>query len=100
MDGGNAAAELERVRKRLASLYAERGRLQRDLAVLEARLASELAAAGNPRVIESASVTNNSSSREKIELFRRLFVGRPDVFPVRWESARTGRIRIFTRLFQ
>ena len=88
---GNAAADVERVRKRLASLDAERARLQRELEALEAQLTSEPAAASNLWVIESASVTNSSSSREKVELFRRLFAGRPDVFPVRWESSRTGR---------
>ena len=91
VDRGNAAAGLERVRKRLASLDAERGRLQRELAALEARLASELVPARIPPALESAPVTNNSSSREKVELFRRLFFGRPDVFPVRWESGRSGR---------
>lgn len=91
VDGGNAAADLKRVRMRLASLDAERGRLQRELAALEARLAIERATEEGLRAVESASVTNSSSSREKVELFRRLFVGRPDVFPVRWESARTGR---------
>jgi hypothetical protein len=31
------------------------------------------------------------SSADKIALFRRLFRGRTDFFPVRWESPRTGR---------
>ena len=38
-----------------------------------------------------APVTNNSPSIEKVEMFRRLFAGRPDVFPVRWENKKTGR---------
>ena len=38
-----------------------------------------------------APVTNSSPSVEKIGLFRRLFAGRPDVFPVRWENKNTGR---------
>jgi hypothetical protein len=28
---------------------------------------------------------------EKVELFRQLFAGRPDVFPVRWENRKDGR---------
>lgn len=31
------------------------------------------------------------STEEKLALFRRLFQGRTDVFPVRWESASTGK---------
>ena len=90
-DQGNIAADLVRVRKRLASLDAERSQLQRELEALEARQASERVSVANLSAIENAPVTNNSSSREKVELFRRLFAGRPDVFPVRWESSRSGR---------
>jgi hypothetical protein len=36
-------------------------------------------------------VTQNSSPEAKIELFRSLFRGRTDVFPVRFESQRTGK---------
>lgn len=35
---------------------------------------------------EPAQVTNNSSATSKIKLFRRLFKGREDVYPVRWEN--------------
>lgn len=31
------------------------------------------------------------SSKEKIALFRRLFRGRTDVYPIRWESQKTGK---------
>jgi len=34
---------------------------------------------------------SNLSTAEKVALFRRLFRGRTDVYPVRWESATTGR---------
>lgn len=37
-----------------------------------------------------ASVTNGSPSSEKVALFRSLFAGRPDVFPVRWENRKTA----------
>ncbi len=33
----------------------------------------------------------NSPIEKKIALFRRLFRGRPDVFPIRWENRTTGR---------
>ena len=42
-------------------------------------------------------VTQNSSPEVKIKLFRSLFRGRTDVFPVRFESQRTG-IRLFASL--
>ncbi|MCB1852245.1 MAG: DEAD/DEAH box helicase, partial [Gammaproteobacteria bacterium] len=34
---------------------------------------------------------SNLSTAEKVSLFRHLFRGRTDVYPVRWESATTGR---------
>ena len=38
-----------------------------------------------------ASVTKDSSSAEKIALFRSLFKGREDVYAIRWESRKTGK---------
>jgi superfamily II DNA or RNA helicase len=47
------------------------------------------------RIVPSAEAENpidrNSTIRQKIALFRRLFRGRPDVFPIRWENRTTGR---------
>ncbi|MER9877370.1 DEAD/DEAH box helicase family protein [Mesorhizobium sp. M0195] len=84
-------AELARVRARLADLAAERQQLQREMAALEARLAAEHAPAVKQPSFENAPVTNGSPSHEKVHLFRNLFTGRPDVFPVRWENRKTGR---------
>jgi superfamily II DNA or RNA helicase len=36
-------------------------------------------------------VTNTSPAAEKVTLFRRLFAGRADVFPLRWDNAKTRR---------
>ncbi|WP_154071315.1 TOTE conflict system archaeo-eukaryotic primase domain-containing protein [Bradyrhizobium lablabi] len=36
-------------------------------------------------------IDRNSTIKEEIALFRRLFRGRSDVFPVRWENRATGR---------
>jgi hypothetical protein len=36
-------------------------------------------------------VTATSSTAVKVDLFRRLFVGRPDVFPIRCENRKAGR---------
>lgn len=90
-DPSDTAAELARVRARLAGLDAERLQLQRELEALEVRHASELASEAKHPAFENAPVTNNSSSREKVELFRSLFAGRPDVFPVRWENTKSDR---------
>ena len=40
---------------------------------------------------KSQLVTQDSSPEAKIELFRSLFRGRTDVFPLRFESQRTGK---------
>lgn len=75
----------------MAKLDTERLQLQRELEALEARQVSELSAKANRPTFENAPVTNNSSSRDKVDLFRSLFAGRPDVFPVRWENGKSGR---------
>jgi len=80
-------ADLARVRARLADLDAER----REIETLEVRLAAEHTPVVTQSSFETAAVTNSSSSHEKVDLFRRLFAGRPDVFPVRWENRKTGR---------
>jgi len=82
--------EIARIRRRLADLDAERGRLERELETLEQNLTSD-GRSGEPLFFADAPVTNSSSSAEKIALFRRLFAGRSDVFPVRWENRKTGR---------
>ncbi|MDY6951103.1 MAG: DEAD/DEAH box helicase family protein [Thermodesulfobacteriota bacterium] len=46
---------------------------------------------GRSSAIGLASVTSVSSEKEKIRLFRTLFRGREDVFPRRFESAKTGK---------
>ena len=78
--------EAARIRKRLARLAAEAAELTSRLGELEAREPST-------RYGErpAGPVTNTSTPSEKIALFRSLFCGRQDVFPKRWENARTGR---------
>lgn len=78
------------MRRRLADLDAERARLAHELETLKQKLRSDSRPSERP-FLADAAVTNNSSSTEKIELFRRLFAGRPDVFPVRWDNRKTGR---------
>lgn len=71
----------------MAALQAENARL---IALLEAhdiewRL--PMSAMGPPRSPESSRL----STTDKVTLFRRLFRGRADVFPIRWESKTSGK---------
>lgn len=78
--------EAARIRERLARLATERAELTARLGELESR---------RPTVRDgkrpAGPVTKRSTPSEKIALFRALFCGREDVFPRRWENARTGR---------
>ena len=84
--------EVTHIRARLASLDAERAVLEERLAAFERRCDAPTsvdrpaAQAANP-----TTITTSSSTAEKVSLFRRLFAGRPDIFPVRWENQKAGR---------
>ncbi|MFA5920047.1 MAG: DEAD/DEAH box helicase family protein [Methylococcaceae bacterium] len=41
--------------------------------------------------IVDAKVTQQSASKDKVNLFRDLFKGRDDVYPKRWENSKTGK---------
>ncbi len=43
------------------------------------------------QLIVRATVTQQSSSKDKVNLFRDLFKGRDDVYPKRWENSNTGK---------
>ncbi|MDQ0469801.1 TOTE conflict system archaeo-eukaryotic primase domain-containing protein [Labrys wisconsinensis] len=84
--------EIARVRARLASLDAERAELSTTLGEFEHRRASRVRADHHSVLAANApTVTATSSTTDKVALFRRLFVGRADVFPMRWENRKTGR---------
>jgi len=78
--------EIASLRARLNELEAERGTLSERLERLQSQ-----AATGSVLNSASASVTGESRAAEKIALFRRLFAGRTDVFPLRWENRNTGK---------
>ena len=80
------AGEAARVRERLARLDAERAELERRLAELM-RPTSMQPASANP----GGTVTNRSPTSDKIALFRSLFRGREDAYPLRWENTAKGR---------
>jgi hypothetical protein len=84
--------QIVRIRARLASLEAERVELEASLAEIERRKAA--AQPIGPRsisVVNAPTVTTASPTADKVALFRRLFAGRSDVFPLRWENAKTGK---------
>ena len=71
--------------KLLAKLQAENARL---ISLLESRA---IEWRPQPVSLPSASETSKLSTGEKVALFRRLFRGRTDVYPIRWESKTTGK---------
>ena len=71
----------------LVALRAENARL---IALLEAH-GIEWQAPTRSTIRAEAPAPNPSSTAAKVALFRRLFRGRTDVFPIRWESNNSGR---------
>ena len=78
--------DIAAIEKRLSELDAERIALQSHLAQLRAQPDPTVLPAIRP-----GEVTRHSSPTEKIALFRSLFRGRTDLFPLRWSNSRTGR---------
>ena len=92
MDNREEDEEIGRIRARLKSLEAERAELEARLDELERPRAPLLRADHQSvLVVNAPTVTAASGTADKVALFRRLFVGRPDVFPVRWDNRKTGR---------
>lgn len=73
----------EALKARIRELEAECQRLRKENLSLKAKEAAPSTCA--PSVSE-ADVTHLSASEEKIALFRELFRGRRDVYPVRWDN--------------
>ena len=83
--------EIEQVRARLAANEAERKELEAALRDLVNRCSAAAADYSSPTIADASRVMAASSAAEKIALFRRLFAGRADVFPVRWENRKTAK---------
>jgi hypothetical protein len=77
--------EPSRIRAQLAAIEIERLRLEARLREIESEQKP------SPPPLLPATVTNGSPAADKIALFRRLFAGRTDVFPARWENPKSGR---------
>jgi hypothetical protein len=84
--------EIAKVRARLRQLAAERIEIVAGVRELELPFTHAVSPASEPpRTGASEAITSASPAAEKVALFRRLFVGRADVFPVRWDNKMNGR---------
>jgi superfamily II DNA or RNA helicase len=83
--------EIEQVRARLAANEAERKELEAALRNLVSRCSAAATDYSSPILADAPRVMAASSAAEKIALFRCLFAGRADVFPVRWENRKTAK---------
>ncbi|MCQ2479351.1 MAG: DEAD/DEAH box helicase family protein [Clostridia bacterium] len=72
-------------------LKKENAELKAEIARLSGTVVSENSCEGEVVCPQNAAVDKFSSSQEKINLFRSLFVGREDVFAKRWHSKTTGK---------
>jgi hypothetical protein len=70
---------------RLTALEHERGEIVAEIKTL--RSAGKVVPSGKP----GDPIDRNSAIEKKIALFRRLFRGRSDVYPIRWENRKSGR---------
>lgn len=88
--------EIERLiaqtERELAFLDSKRSYLLEKLKDLEAERDSITAISFKAiDIFQEAPITNQSSEAEKISLFRKIFKGREDVYPRRFESRKTGK---------
>ena len=91
IDESEKERDAARIQARLKSLEAERIELESKLSELQ-RHPAQLAFFDSPPLnANQVTVTAASSTSGKIALFRRLFVGRSDVFPIRWENRKAGK---------
>jgi hypothetical protein len=86
--------ELEEMQRELARLREENAELRRRLGMSVAEPTLSYSEKSEESSLGGASVsllTADSSTREKILLFRNLFRGREDVFAVFWTNERSGK---------
>ena len=85
-------ARISELVARLTALERERAEIVVEIDTLRSARSEKTAAI---KVVPSARagdpIDRNSPIEKKIALFRRLFRGRSDVFPIRWENRTTGR---------
>src|SRR5258708_18199682 len=85
-------ARISKLVARLRELERERAEIVAEINTLRSTQSEGTAAIkAVPSAKTGDPIDRNSSIKQKIALFRRLFRGRPDVFPIRWENRTTGR---------
>ena len=72
-------------------LTEENNRLKKEISELKAKFSVDTLPKKNTFQLQNTAVTMQSSTQEKIALFRSLFFGREDVFARRWYSNTTGK---------
>jgi hypothetical protein len=83
--------DVARIRARLRSLEAERVKLENKFSELQRRPAQFAFSDNLSTGANHPAVTATSSISDKVALFRRLFSGRSDIFPIRWDNRKTGK---------
>jgi len=73
---------IDEIQRRLGELEIEKQSLEAELRRLEAEASSRRSV---------CQARPNLSNQEKISIFRRLFRGREDVFPSRWDNSKIGK---------
>jgi superfamily II DNA or RNA helicase len=86
------AVRLAELKKRIAALNDERTAIAAEIAALEQAQMLEMPF---PNIVSlervGQVVDRNSKTNQKISLFREMFRGRIDVFPMRWDNAKSGK---------
>lgn len=85
MTDRNSDERIEAIQDRLALLDGERQALQNELVSIERQHRTP-----KNDVRPGSAVTAASPADQKVALFRRLFAGREDVFPLRWQNPKTA----------
>ena len=85
-------AEIARRRDAVSALDLQRAAAEHELQRLEAELAAIDQTGSDARSnLVDAGVPSPATAAEKVALFRSLFRGRHDVYPKRWDNAKSGR---------
>jgi len=82
----NLEQRITALEQKIQDTDAERYALFQELSKLKNQQQQNLA-----QLIIGVTVTLQSSSKDKVNLFRDLFKGRDDVYPKRWENSKTGK---------
>jgi hypothetical protein len=83
-------SRLNELRERLATIDRERAEVTKLIDQIESERPPK-ATTSESSITPNGKINQNSTGAAKIELFRSLFRGREDVFPLRWHNARNQK---------